>query len=141
LWDLIGVAEKALLVVSAFVIVVGLAGMLVALMTSLNERRREMAILRSVGARPLDVFTLIIGESALLTVSGVIAGVALLYGLLFIAQPLILTNFGLFIGIGGLSLYELMLIGIVCAAGLTIGIIPGYRIYRYSLADGMTIKI
>jgi putative ABC transport system permease protein len=141
LWDLIGVAEKALLVVSGFVVVVGLAGMLIALMTSLNERRREMAILRSVGARPLDVFTLIIGESAVLTVSGVVAGVALLYGLLFVAQPLILNHFGLFVGIRGLSLHELMLIGIICAAGLTIGIIPGYRIYRYSLADGMTIKI
>jgi putative ABC transport system permease protein len=76
-----------------------------------------------------------------LTVSGVVAGVALLYGLLFVAQPLILNHFGLFVGIRGLSLHELMLIGIICAAGLTIGIIPGYRIYRYSLADGMTIKI
>ncbi|MCG8507768.1 MAG: ABC transporter permease, partial [Rhodospirillales bacterium] len=59
LWDLIGVAENALFAVSGFVVVVGLSGMLIALMTSLNERRREMAILRSVGARPLHVFSLI----------------------------------------------------------------------------------
>ena len=61
LWSLIGVAENALLVVSAFVVVVGLFGMLTALLTSLNERRREMAILRSVGARPGPVFALIMG--------------------------------------------------------------------------------
>ena len=54
--DLIGVAEKALFAVSGFVVIVGLSGMLIALMTSLNERRREMAILRSVGARPVHVF-------------------------------------------------------------------------------------
>ena len=141
LWDLIGVAEKALFAVSGFVVIVGLSGMLIALMTSLNERRREMAILRSVGARPLHVFSLIVGESTMLTFLGVIAGVGLLYGLLFISQPLIVTRFGLFIAIGGLSTYELMLMGIVCLAGCLIGMIPGYQIYRYSLADGMTIRI
>ena len=141
LWDLIGVAENALLAVSGFVVVVGLSGMLIALMTSLNERRREMAILRSVGARPLHVFSLIVGESAMLTFLGVIAGVGLLYGLLFVCQPLILTRFGLLIAIGGLSTYELILMGVVCLAGCLIGTIPGYQIYRYSLADGMTIRI
>ncbi|MAF33486.1 MAG: ABC transporter permease [Desulfobacterales bacterium] len=141
LWDLIGVAENALFAVSGFVVVVGLSGMLIALMTSLNERRREMAILRSVGARPLHVFSLIVGESAMLTFLGVIAGIGLLYGLLFVSQPLIATRFGLFIAIGGLSTYELILMGIVCLAGCLIGLIPGYQIYRYSLADGMTIRI
>ena len=141
LWDLIGVAEKALFTVSGFVVVVGLSGMLIALMTSLNERRREMAILRSVGARPLHVCSLIIGESALLTLTGVTIGISLLYGMLIVSQSLILTKFGIFISIGGLSPYELSLIVIICMAGIVIGIIPGYRIYRYSLADGMTIRI
>ncbi len=141
LWDLIGVAEKALLAVSALAVVVGLSGMLVALMTSLNERRREMAILRSVGARPLHVFALIVGESALLTLAGVILGVGLLYGCLLVGQPLILSRFGLFIAIGGLSPYEVMLMGIVCLAGALIGIVPGIQSYRYSLADGMTIRL
>jgi putative ABC transport system permease protein len=141
LWDLIGVAEKALLAVSGLVVVVGLSGMLIALMTSLNERRREMAILRSVGARPLHVFSLIIGESAMLTVAGIAAGIVFLYVLLLVGRPLILSRFGLFIAIGGLSKYELLLIGMVCVAGFLIGLIPAYRIYRYSLADGMTIRI
>ena len=79
LWDLIGVAEIAIPAVSGFVVIVGLSGMVIALMTSLNERRREMAILRSVGARPLHVFSLIVGESAMLTISGVIAGVGSLF--------------------------------------------------------------
>ena len=141
LWDLIGVAEKALLAVSGLVVAVGLSGMLLALMTSLNERRREMAILRSVGARPLHIFSLIVGESAMLTLAGVAGGVGLLYGLLFIGQPLILSGFGIYIPIGGFSAYELILMGIVCLAGFLIGMIPGYRIYRYSLADGMTVRI
>lgn len=141
LWELVGVAEKALLAVSAFVIVVGLFGMLTALLTSLNERRREMAIMRSVGARPLHVFSLIVGEAGFVTLAGITTGIALLYGLLAASQPLITSKFGLFISIGGMSAYELILMGIVGLAGLFIGIIPGYRIYRYSLADGMTVRV
>ena len=141
LWDLIGIAEKALLAVSGFVVAVGLSGMLIALMTSLDERRREMAILRSMGARPLHIFSLIVGEAAMLTVTGVIMGVCLLYVLLLIGRPIILTHFGLYISIGGIALHELSLIALVCLAGFFIGLIPGYRIYRYSLADGMIIRI
>ena len=141
LWDLMGVAEKALLAVSAFVVAIGLCGMLLALMTSLNERRREMAILRSVGARPSQVFALIAGESVMLTVAGILGGIGLLYGLLLVGQPIILSRFGLLIGVGGLTSYELGLISAVVLAGFLIGAIPAYRIYRYSLADGMTIRI
>ena len=141
LWDLIGIAEKALLAVSGFVVAVGLSGMLIALMSSLDERRREMAILRSMGARPVHSFSLIVGEAAMLTVTGVIMGVCLLYVLLLIGRPIILTHFGLYISIGGIALHELSLIALVCLAGFFIGLIPGYRIYRYSLADGMIIRI
>jgi putative ABC transport system permease protein len=141
LWGLIGVAENALLVVSAFVVVVGLFGMLTALLTSLNERRREMAILRSVGARPGHVFALIMGEAGLLTLIGIALGLALLYLLLLIAQPLMDSLYGIFIGIGGLSSYELLLLVILASAGFIIGSIPAYRAYRYSLADGLSIRI
>jgi putative ABC transport system permease protein len=141
LWDLIGVAERTLVVVSGFVVIVGLSGMLLAIMTSLNERRREMAILRSAGARPYQIFALIIGESVMLTLAGILIGVVLLYTVLLAGQPLILDKFGIFIAVGGLSLYEGLLMGAVFIAGLLIGLIPGYRIYRYSLADGLTIRI
>jgi len=141
LWDIVGMVEKALMAVSGFVVVVGLSGMIVAIMTSLNERRREMAVLRSVGARPLHVFSLIVGEAGLLTLIGVIAGIALMYGLLIAAQPVITSRLSLFVATAGLSGYEMILMGIVCFAGFIIGIIPGYRVYKYSLADGMAVKI
>ncbi len=52
LWDLMGTAEAALGVISLFVVAAGLLGMLTMLLSGLNERRREIAILRTVGARP-----------------------------------------------------------------------------------------
>ena len=140
LWELIGVAEKALIVVSACVVVVGLFGMLTTLMTSLNERRREMAILRSVGARPIHVFSLIIGEAILVTILGIITGVALLYGLLIVARPLMVARFGLYIHLSAFSFTELMLLVVVLLAGILAGTVPAWKIYYYSLNDGMTIK-
>jgi putative ABC transport system permease protein len=141
LWAVVGVMEKTLLTVSAFVVLVGLCGMLVAIMTSLNERRREMAILRAVGARPSHVFSLIVGEAGLVTLMGIGLGVVFLYGLLAVAQPLVATRLGIFIAVDGLAAYELLLLGIVCLAGMMIGFVPGYRIYRISLADGMTVRL
>jgi len=141
LWDLIGIAENALLIVSAFVVVVGLFGMLTALLTSLDERRREMAILRSVGARPGHVFALIMGEAGFLTLLGLVSGMALLYLSLILGQSIIESRFGIFIPLGGPTPYEWILLGVVLVAGVLVGSIPSYRAYRLSLADGLSVRI
>jgi putative ABC transport system permease protein len=141
LWEIVGTVEKSLRAVSAFVVLVGLTGMMVAIMTSLQERRREMAILRTVGARPVHIFAMIVGEAAFVTTAGVTLGLVILYGLLLLAQPVIGSYFGLFIHIGTPSFTETMVILTMCLAGVLIGFIPGYRIYRYSLADGMTVRV
>ncbi|WP_296899993.1 ABC transporter permease [Thiohalocapsa sp.] len=141
LWSLVGVAENALLVVSACVVLVGLIGMLTALLIGLNERRREMAILRSVGARPAQVLGLIVGEAAFVTLLGLAAGVGLLYLLLMVAQPLLASELGLFIDIGAPSLREWLLLATVLCAGVLAGLLPGWRAYRMSLADGLSIRV
>jgi len=140
-WEVVGVAERALFAVSVLVVVVGLAGMLVALLTNLSERRREMAVLRSVGARPIHVFALILGEAALLTLLGIALGVAAVYAGLLAGRPWLEARLGLFIEVGWPSLYECGLMTLTAVAGAVIGMIPAYRIYRYSLADGMVIRI
>ncbi len=140
-WEIVGAAEKTLFAVSVLVVVVGLAGMLVALLTSLSERRREMAVLRSVGARPMHIFGLILGEAAFLTLLGIALGVAALYLGLLAGRPWLESRLGLFIIVGWPSAHEFGLMILVGTAGVLIGLIPAYRIYRYSLADGMTIRI
>ncbi len=140
-WEITGVVERTLLAVSSMVVVVGLAGMLVALLTSLSERRREMAILRSVGARPAHVFALILGEASLLTLLGIVSGVSALYAGLLVAQDWIAARFALFVAVAWPSTHELQLLLLVAVAGVLIGLLPAWRIYRYSLADGMTIRL
>ncbi|HEY7252706.1 MAG TPA: ABC transporter permease [Candidatus Nitrosotalea sp.] len=141
LWDAIGVAEQALLAVSALVALVGLCGMVTALLTGLNERRREMAILRSVGARPRHVLTLIVGEATALATTGIALGVALLYLALVVVRDVIQTRLGLSIEIGLPSRHEWLLLGAVLLASFVAGLWPAMRAYRQSLADGMMVHV
>jgi putative ABC transport system permease protein len=141
LWNLVGIADTALMIVAAFVVLAGLLGMLTAILTSLNERRREMAILRSVGARPRHVFTLLIAEAGMLATAGVAAGVAVCYGLIFAAKPLLEKRFGIFLDPGGLTGYDLTILGAIIGAALLMGALPAWRAYRNTLSDGLTIRV
>lgn len=141
LWDGLSYAEDGLRVVSAFVVIVGLLGMLVSIYNSLNERRREMAILRSVGAGPRLIFTLMVTESMVLTVVGSALGVLFMYALLFALQPVIERHFGLFIPITAPHAGEWIYLGTIFVLGLVLGIIPAARAYRNTLHDGLTIRI
>ncbi|HBB77878.1 MAG TPA: peptide ABC transporter permease, partial [Pseudomonas sp.] len=94
LWSLVGTAEKALFVVSLFVVLTGLIGMLTAILTSLNERRREMAILRSVGARPWHIAGLLVVEAFALALAGVLLGLLLLYLAIAVAQGPLQGHYG-----------------------------------------------
>jgi putative ABC transport system permease protein len=140
-WDIVAGAEKTLIAVSVLVVVMGLAGMLIALLTSLSERRREMTVLRAVGARPWHVFALLLGEATFLTLLGIALGIATLYVGLGAAQPWLEQRLGLFMALRWPSVTESGLMMLVAVSGVLIGLIPAYRIYRLSLADGMTIRI
>ena len=141
LWSLMGVAERALFIVSGFVVLSGLVGMLSSILSSLNERRREMAILRSVGARPWQIFALLTGEAVIYTLVGCLVGLALLYGALFALRPWVEQTYGLFLAVTPPSRYDLTLLASILGAGLVMGLVPAYRAYRTSLADGMTVRV
>lgn len=141
LWGLVGVAENALLAVSVLVVLVGLAGMVTALMTTLGERRREMAILRSLGARPRLVFGLLVIEALLLTSAGIVTGVALAYLAIVLAQGIVLDRLGLALSISWLTAPEWAFLGIVLVAGVIAGAVPALLAYRRVLADGLTVRI
>lgn len=141
LWSLMGTAEQALFVVSLFVVLTGLIGMLTAILTSLNERRREMAILRSVGARPWHIASLLVLEAFTLALAGVAFGVALLYLGIAGSQGYVQANYGLYLALSAPSSYEWKLLGSILAAAVAMGSVPAWRAYRQSLADGLSIRL
>jgi len=115
--------------------------MLSAILTSLNERRREMAILRAVGARPWHIFALLVSEAGLLALAGVGLGIGLVYLLSFLLRPAVEAVFGIYFGIAPPGSYEVLIAVLVVGSALLLASLPAWRAYRNSLADGMTIRI
>ena len=141
LWGLVGVAENALFIVSVSVVVCGLINLVSVLLAGLNERRREMAILRSAGARPGHVFLLLCIESTLLTVLGVMLGLALHYLLTLIGGQWLQHRYGISIALELPGKSDLMILASVVLAGLLAGMLPALSAYRKSLADGMAQRL
>ena len=141
LWQIVGIAETALIGVSIMVVVTALIGMMATIFSSLNERRREMAIFRAMGARPRVVLGLLVLEAVLMAALGAILGLALLYVGLFVGQPLIDSAFGLWLPIEAPTLRELWAMFGVIVAGAIVSMVPAFRAYRMSLADGMMVRI
>ena len=141
MWQGLGYAETGLRLVAIFVVLVGLLGMLVSLYTSLNERRREMAVLRAVGARPNRILGLLVLESVCLSAAGALAGLALVYGLLAAGQSIVEAQVGLFIPIRPPGPIELLLLGAVVTAGFLMGFVPAFKAYRTALHDGLAVRV
>ena len=141
LWNILRAAETGLRVISWFVLFAGLLGMITALLSGLNERRREMAILRSVGAGPSTISFLLIFEAMVLTFTGILFGLFFLYITLFVSRPLLETFFGLFLPINPPSFKDLIILGVIILTAMFMGIIPAIKAYRQSLVDGMTIRL
>lgn len=138
LWRVIGYAERVLSLVSILVLVVGFSAMLIALVTTLNERRREMAILRSLGAGQSRIAGLLVFEAALLTTFGVALGVVVNLSVFVILGPWLENEFGLYLVGAIFSVREMVMIGIVLLGGVLAGLIPALKARQQALKDGLT---
>lgn len=140
LWGTIGIAERALLVVSIMVFIVSLIGMVISLLATLNERRREMAILRSIGAKQRFVFSILVIETCILTFSGIIAGIATLYVALVVSRPFLETKMGLTLGLLSPTENDFIFLSVIIFGSLVASLVPAWRAYKNSLADGLIVK-
>ncbi len=141
MWRGIGYAEDGLRVVSGFVVLVGMLGMLVSIYTSLEARRREMAILRALGVGPKRIVALLVLEAGMLSIIGAALGIGGVYSGLAILQPWIEGQFGLYIPIGALSGIQLVFVGAVIVLGFLAGLVPAIKAYRTALHDGLSVRV
>lgn len=140
-WRTISAVEQILLIISGFVLLTGLLGMLTTILSTLNERRREIAVLRSIGARAIHVMVLIMLETLLVVIAGCITGVAMLYGLLALGRPIIARRFGVDLGLSWLDPTQQLIIIAVILGAVLVGLIPGFIAYRRSIQDGISLKV
>lgn len=141
LWQLVGIGENALLLVSALVGVVSLAGLVSVVLAGLNERRRELAVLRAVGAGAGHVLALLALEGALVTLSGVALGLLAATAGQALLAPWLQSEYGLALGDAAPTLAQWQWLGALLISGWLASLLPGLRAYRLSLADGLSPRI
>ena len=140
LWKVIGTIEKTLLIISGVVIFTSLFSMLAIILTNLNARRRELAVLRSAGASPLQIFLLMIIETELLIIISIFIAMIMLYVGIGLLGPLLQVSLGISIALTAPSSFQLLFLACILIAGFFIALIPAINAYRNTLQDGLTIR-
>lgn len=140
-WRTISPIEQVLFVISGFVLLAGLLGMLTTILSTLNERRREIAVLRAIGARGRHVVMLIVLETLLVVTAGCALGIGMLYALMAAARPVVARRFGVDLAATWLDSTQLGILGGVIGAALLVSLIPAFIAYRRSIQDGLALKV
>ena len=141
LWSVLAIGEQGLQLMAALVALVSLAGLVAVVLAGLNERRRELAILRAVGAGPRHLLGLLALEGGLVTLLGVLLGAALCWGAVAALGPWVQSQWGISLRLQAPGAAEWQAIGAVLAGGLLASLLPGWRAYHLSLADGLSPRI
>ncbi len=141
LWSVLGLGENALLAVSALVALVSVVSLMAVVLAGLNERRRELAVLRAVGAAPRHVLGLLTLEGVWVTGVGVLLGVLLAHAGMALATPWLQQSLGIRLQLATPLPTQLALVGAVLLAGLLASLGPAWRAYRLSLADGLSPRV
>ncbi|MBK9321875.1 MAG: ABC transporter permease [Bdellovibrionaceae bacterium] len=140
LWRSLSYLENVLKVISWLVVGIGFMAMLIALTTSLNERRREMAILRAIGGSTQQILFLLIFESTLLTLSGVTLGILVSMAVITVMRPWLEVEFGFYLVGSAFSRSEMIYLAFILLAGVLVGFIPALRAQKISLKDGLSVN-
>ena len=129
LWSLLDKVELSLLIVSFFVVLVGFISLLIVLYMSVNERTKEMKILRSIGASAKDIFLLLMVETLLLTFLGVFFGILFHYFMLLSCRSLVMDMYGIFLNISYPQRNEMLVMLMFIFFGGIFGVVPALKAY------------
>lgn len=141
LWQMLGMVENLLLVISLLVLMAALVGMITTLLASMKQRQREMAVLRAAGAHPWYLFVLVQLEVLLVTVVSMLSAAALLFVSLVVLQDKLAADYGLFVGLNIIRLNTLYWAGAIVLLSALLAMVPGVLAYRKTLSDGLTVRL
>lgn len=139
IWQIIGAADRGFRAISFLIIGLVLLSMVAMTVLSADNRRREMAILRALGAAPRTLAGLMIAEALLLSLTAAVLGVALAIGLSVFAQAFMSARFGL-VAETIFHLQDAWIALYLVPAAVIANLVPTLRLYRNSINDGIMVK-
>jgi putative ABC transport system permease protein len=135
LYQLLGVGFTTLQIIGALIMTIAAISVFISLLNSLKDRKYELALMRSLGASPFKLFSMVILESLLLCIIGYSAGIALgRIGLLLMARlgeeqmQMSLTG-------NGFTMEEVWLLPVTLIIGLIAALIPAFQAYRTDISS------
>ena len=134
---LLGNIQKALVALTAIIILVSGVGIFVSIYNSMSDRRREIGIMRALGAGRMHVFGIVLSESTLLCVGGGLLGWLIGHGLAVIAAPWLIEQTGLLINPWAVNPWEATLFPVLVGLAALVGFLPAMTAYRTNVADAL----
>ena len=132
LWDLIGGVEDALRGISILVFISSIFGLNAMLLASMRERRREVFVLRSIGAPSSFILALLLLESLLIVTIGIAAAVVALLGAIATVNGFLADQIGVTLSMAIFSEASLIAIGLIYISSLLLSLFPALQAYRAS---------
>jgi len=136
--NIVGNIRTMLLVMTVLIIVVSGVGIFVSIYNSMADRKREIAIMRALGARRGTVFSIIVAEAVLLCLGGGLLGLVLGHSLVFVAGPVVEARSDVLIDPWFFETHELMILPALLVLAVVVGLVPGITAYRADVARGLS---
>jgi putative ABC transport system permease protein len=139
IWQIIGNVDIAFRTINLLILALALLSMVALTLANMENRRREMATLRALGAAPLTLVGLMVAEAALLAVGAAFLGYLAAAGFALSAHMIFLSDFGFVLHLPPLTDGVMMGVYLVPAAVLA-NLFAIFRIYRATLNDGIMVQ-
>ncbi len=136
LFEVVGSVDRFFELTAWLIVLVAGIGILVSLYNTIQGRRREIAILRAMGATPRHVFAVIVLESVILVVLGGLFGLVLGHAGLAMSAPYLVERFGVLVR-SGFGTLDLQVMGALAVFGLVVGLLPAWRGLRTPVAENL----
>jgi putative ABC transport system permease protein len=138
LFDRIGWVSRILTMVAYLIVVVAAGSILASIYNTMNERRREFAILRALGARRSTVFSAIVLEASTITTLGALLGFLVYGGILAAAFVIVRAQTGVVLDAFRFDHALWMTpVGMILLGALA-GLVPAFKAYRTDVASNLT---
>jgi putative ABC transport system permease protein len=133
----IGNAADALAVIAWLVLLVAAVSITVAIYNTMNERRREIAIMRSLGARRFQILAIITGEATLLSFFGAVLGLVACHTAQYFMRGTVEDLTGVYLDWTIFKMWELWLVLGVSGIGAIAGLAPAVKGSMTQVADNL----
>ena len=134
LFRMIGVGADVIRAFGGVVLATAALSLFIALYHALNERAYDIAVLRTLGARPAWIAMMLLAEALLLAAVGGVLGLLLAHALVAVLAWWLSAQDSLSISASAFSARELWLLGPALLAGLLAAILPGWRAARADIS-------